>query len=54
MAVRPDARRRGVAKALLGKVIDVGTKLGVTEVYLHVEWENKPAVWLYQGCGFER
>mmetsp|Transcript_622 Transcript_622/g.2088 ORF Transcript_622/g.2088 Transcript_622/m.2088 type:complete len:265 (+) Transcript_622:30-824(+) len=54
MAVRPDARRRGVAKTLLNKVNEVAKTLGVNEVFLHVEWENKPAVWLYQGCGFDR
>ncbi|KAJ8904237.1 hypothetical protein NDN08_000761 [Rhodosorus marinus] len=54
MAVRIDMRRRGIARTILNKVLDVAKTLGVSEVYLHVEWENKPAVWLYRCCGFER
>lgn len=48
------ARRKGVAAALIkaaeNKVIEEGE---VTDLYVHVVWDNGAAVELYRGCGFE-
>lgn len=52
MAVRPHWKRRGLARALLTYSDDMLLDLGLKEVFLHVDWENDPAVQLYSQCGF--
>lgn len=52
MAIRDDWQRRGLAKNLLAHVDDLANHFGVKEVFLHVEWDNLPAVALYTVCGF--
>jgi ribosomal protein S18 acetylase RimI-like enzyme len=49
IAVLPDARRRGVASALLG---DAVTLAGGRPVHLHVDRANAPARALYERFGF--
>ncbi len=53
IAVHPDHRRKGVAKALLEKCIQMAAKAGVREVELDVEIYQQGAVKLYEGLGFK-
>jgi len=52
MAVRPDARRRGLGVAVLHELFDRARQLGVTDTWLHVRAENDGARRLYQRTGF--
>lgn len=54
MAVRETWQRRGLAKILLAHVDDLAREFDVKELFLHVEWDNLPAVALYTKCGFHR
>ena len=51
--VRPDARRQGVAKALLAEVVAAGKDRGVTHLLLEVETRNHEAEVVYRRLGFE-
>ena len=53
VAVRGDARRRGLAKAMLKELMEEGRKLGVTAFTLEVRVGNMPAIALYRKLGFE-
>lgn len=53
MAVREEWQNRGLAQRLLTMVDEIASQQGISEVFLHVDWENAPAVHLYQKCGFE-
>lgn len=53
VAVREDARRRGLAKAMLRKLMEEGEKLGVKAFTLEVRVGNAAAVALYRGLGFK-
>jgi ribosomal-protein-alanine N-acetyltransferase len=52
LAVAPEARRRGVGRALLEAGIDAMAAHGVDEVYLEVRESNRSAQALYLGYGF--
>ena len=52
VAVRPDCRRQGIAKRLIGSVLDAAE--GLSEVFLEVRESNFPAIALYGGLGFDR
>jgi N-acetylglutamate synthase len=49
VAVRPDARRRGLAAATTRALVADG---GVGDCWLQVRAENEPALALYRGAGF--
>ncbi len=52
LAVRPDMRRQGLAKRLLGLVLQIARNMKVFDVYLEVREHNVPAQRLYKGFGF--
>lgn len=52
VAVREDARRRGLAEAMLTKLMDEGKKMGVSAFTLEVRVGNAPAIALYHKLGF--
>ncbi|HTX28979.1 MAG TPA: GNAT family N-acetyltransferase [Streptosporangiaceae bacterium] len=52
MYVRPRARGRGVGEALIATVIDWAVARKAKTVHLWVTETNKPAVLLYERCGF--
>lgn len=47
------ARRRGLARRIVGSLLAEARKAGATRSYLQVEAENAPAIALYRDCGFE-
>lgn len=53
LAVRPDARRRGVGRALLEAVLGDARQKGIRSVFLEVRESNDPAKRLYERAGFE-
>lgn len=53
VAVRGEARRRGLGEAMLKRLISEGQKLGVTAFTLEVRVGNAPAVALYRKLGFQ-
>jgi ribosomal protein S18 acetylase RimI-like enzyme len=52
VAVRPEYRRRGIARALIGGCLDLARREHVGEVLLQVKAGNIGARELYQGFGF--
>ena len=54
VAVSPDARRRGVARALLADLAAYGTAHGLYRITLEVRVGNTPAITLYEGAGYTR
>ena len=52
LAVRPDSRRRGIARALLDHVMDGARRSGVELVFLEVRPTNLEALALYERFGF--
>lgn len=52
LAVAPERRRRGIAQALLGEVLDRVETRGARNVFLEVRASNQAAIALYQGQGF--
>jgi ribosomal protein S18 acetylase RimI-like enzyme len=54
LGVREDARRRGIARAMLGAVASWGRSLGAERLWLEVEDENSGALALYRRLGLER
>jgi ribosomal-protein-alanine N-acetyltransferase len=53
IAVRRDAQRRGVGRALLEALLAEATRRGVRRILLEVAVDNEPALALYAGYGFE-
>ncbi|TAL12630.1 MAG: ribosomal-protein-alanine N-acetyltransferase [Nitrospirae bacterium] len=54
LAVRPEARRRGLGTDLVRHALAVGTERGVRTVLLEVRASNLAALALYEGLGFAR
>ena len=54
MATRADARRRGVATAVLHALARAGASLNASRCYLQVEVDNAAAHTLYERAGFSR
>lgn len=52
LAVMPEARRAGVASALLTFVLEEGVRLGARRATLEVRRSNDPARYLYERFGF--
>lgn len=52
MWVRPEARGRGVADALVERIVDWVREAGADHVHLWVTETNQPARRLYERCGF--
>ncbi|MFL1461646.1 GNAT family N-acetyltransferase [Roseococcus sp. DSY-14] len=52
LAVRPAARRRGVARRLLGSAAAAARSLGAAALFLEVAADNAPALALYGQAGF--
>ena len=52
LAVSPERRRRGVARALLQSLLDTAAQNGAATVYLEVRESNEPARRLYGSHGF--
>jgi ribosomal protein S18 acetylase RimI-like enzyme len=53
MAVHPEHRRKGVATALLNRVLEILKDKKIIEVCLNVEIIRKPAIALYEKFGFK-
>jgi [ribosomal protein S18]-alanine N-acetyltransferase len=53
LAVAPEARRRGIGRALLDRVLGELGGAGVRGVYLEVRESNQAARTLYEASGFE-
>ena len=53
MAVRPEARRRGIASQLLAAVLRYGRSKGARLAFLEVRAGNVAAQGLYRSCGFQ-
>ena len=53
LTVRPGARRRGVARGLLGAALAHAVGLGSAQVHLEVAEDNAAARALYAGAGFK-
>lgn len=53
LAVRPDVRRQGIAKAILSELIEQAKERKVSEIFLEVRRANIPAQFLYQSFGFQ-
>jgi ribosomal protein S18 acetylase RimI-like enzyme len=51
--VVPEARRRGVARALLGRLVSEAAASGVRAIELEVDEGHEPARALYRSLGFE-
>ena len=52
LAVLPEARRRGIGRALLSALIDEGKRRAALVFYLDVRRSNSAAIALYEGQGF--
>jgi len=54
MALVPEARRQGVGRWLMGKLIEQARNRADRRMVLEVIEQNEPAVRLYESCGFTR
>jgi len=52
LAVLPNMRRRGIARALLRAVRDAVARVGVEEIFLEVRESNRAAISLYEREGY--
>ena len=50
--VEPSQRRKGVAAALCGYLLEQGRQWGSARAWLAVDADNAPALRLYEGLGF--
>ena len=53
-AVAPEARREGLARALLSEVMVSASAEGVAAMFLEVDAGNAPAIALYKSAGFQQ
>jgi GNAT superfamily N-acetyltransferase len=51
--VEPAHRRQGLARAVIGALLEWGAEQGALTVWLHVETGNEPAIALYESLGLE-
>jgi GNAT superfamily N-acetyltransferase len=51
--VEPSSRRQGLARAVMGALLEWGAEQGATTVWLHVETGNAPAIALYESMGLQ-
>ena len=54
LSVVPDARRRGLGRALLRRFVDDARRLGAEQLFLEVRLSNTGAIALYEAEGFAR
>ncbi len=54
LAVAPEARRRGVGRALLAEFAHTSHARGAREAFLEVASDNAPAIALYASAGWQR
>ena len=54
LAVAPDARRRGVGRALLRAALEASAEAGAVTMFLEVAADNAAAIALYEEEGFVR
>jgi len=54
LGVSPSLRRQGLGGRLLGLVLQIGRKMGITYAFLEVRESNTPARNLYAGYGFSQ
>ena len=54
LALRPEARRRGLGRALVDALVARTTVLGARKVFLEVAEDNKAARDLYAAAGFQQ
>ncbi|HVF62599.1 MAG TPA: ribosomal protein S18-alanine N-acetyltransferase [Casimicrobiaceae bacterium] len=54
LSVVPDARRRGLGRALLARFVDDALHTGAEQVFLEVRVSNTAAIALYESEGFAR
>jgi ribosomal-protein-alanine N-acetyltransferase len=52
LSVVPDARRRGIGRALLMQFVDDARRLCADQLFLEVRVGNRPAIALYEAAGF--
>lgn len=52
VAVAPEHTRKGIAFALVNRLCEKLSAVGVVNVYLEVRYSNEPAIGLYRKCGF--
>lgn len=53
LSVVPDARRAGLGRTLLDRLVDVAARAGAEQCFLEVRESNAPALALYAAEGFE-
>ena len=51
--VNPLYRKKGLAKALIGKMLDMAKQNNIESIFLEVREQNESAINLYQGLGFK-
>lgn len=54
LAVSPEKRRQGHGRRILELLLQVVCKMGIPKVLLEVRRTNRPAIALYESCGFNR
>ncbi len=52
IAVAPTARRQGLGRALLAKIVAQAAGRGAARLFLEVAADNAPAITLYRAAGF--
>ncbi len=54
VAVKKDLRKKGFGKALVENALTVAKEKGCAFITLEVRVSNRPAIALYESCGFEK
>lgn len=53
VATHPSYRRKGLSKAVMERILEYASEMGMTSVALDVRVSNHGAIALYEGLGFE-
>ena len=53
VATHPNARRKGLGRAIVAALIEQGRILGLVDIYLEVRISNQAAIALYRSFGFQ-